>query len=89
MFRLALALMISLALTSCAFGTWGLKGTTPTLQIPSEYLVKCQKDLPELLTGDKLAVQQNNQDKQAIYHKCRLKDDALVDELTKQGVKGT
>lgn len=89
MYRLVLALMISLMLTSCAFTTWVTRGSLPTLSIPSEYLVKCPDKLPDVTSGDKESVQQNRKDHQRLYHKCREKDDALIDELTKQGVKGT
>ena len=88
MFRMVCALTISLALTSCAFGTWGTRGTLPTLVINKEYLVKCPRDLPELKQGDKESVQLNHKAVQEQYHRCANKDDALVDELIKQGVKG-
>ena len=87
MFRLALALTICLALTSCGYLT---KATNvQTLVIPKEYLVKCQQDLPDAASGSKEDIQQNRKDHQAIYHRCAIKDGALIDELTKQGVKGS
>jgi len=45
--------------------------------------------LPDAASGSKEDVQQNRKDHQAIYHRCATKDDALIDELTKQGVKGS
>ena len=89
MYRLILALTLSLMLTSCAFGSKGLRGTVPTLTIPSEYLIKCPAVLPILELGSKEAAQDNNQERTRMYHWCRQKDDALIDELLKQGVKGT
>lgn len=89
MYRLACALMICLALTSCGSLTRVTKGQISTLIIPKEYLVKCQRDLPDAVDGSKLAIQENHKDQQGMYHRCADKDDALVDELIKQGVKGS
>ena len=87
MYRLALALMICLAMTSCGFTTRATN--VQTLVIPKAYLVKCPRDLPDAVSGNKEDVQRNHKDHQQIYHQCATKDDALIDELTKQGVKGT
>lgn len=89
MYRMALALMISLALTSCSYLTGVTKGATLTLVIPSEYLERCPRNLPELKEASKEALQENRKETQLQYHRCVDKDDALIYELLKQGVKGT
>lgn len=68
---------------------WATKGATSTLVIPSEYLERCPVDLPPLLEGSKEAMQENRKATQLQYHQCAQKDDALIYELLKQGVKGT
>ena len=88
MYRLILALVISLMTTSCGYITWATKGATSTLVIPNEYLERCPRDLPDAESGDKLAIQENKKAIQKQYHKCVDKDDALIYELLKQGVKG-
>ncbi|WEU67298.1 hypothetical protein [Xanthomonas phage JGB6] len=87
MYRLVFALMICLTMTNCAFTTRAIKGQTATLEIPSDYLVKCPRDLPDAVSGKKEDIQANKKDVQQTYHSCRIKDDALIDELQKQGVK--
>ncbi len=57
--------------------------------IPSKYLEPCAHELPELTDGSELAIQENRKETQRAYFKCVDKDDALIQELTKQGVKGT
>ena len=57
--------------------------------IPGEYLERCQRDLPDAKDGSKETIQENRKESQRLYHKCVDKDDALIYELLKQGVKGT
>jgi len=57
--------------------------------IPSEYLAHCPRDLPELKSGDEKSIQINRKETQLQYHRCADKDDALIEELEKQGVKGS
>ncbi len=66
-----------------------MKGATSTLVIQSEYLEKCPDTLPELTDASKEAIQNNRKETQRVYFKCSDKQGALVDELIKQGVKGT
>lgn len=60
-----------------------------TLVIPKQYLEKCPDKLPDLKEGSKEAMQDNHKQEQLQYHRCAIKDGALIDELTKQGVKGS
>ncbi len=88
MLKPMVVLALCLMMTSCAFLTPAIRGQNSTLAIPSEYLIKCQRDLPPLKKGDRESVQEHNKSVQNMYHQCVDKDSALIDELKKQGVKG-